>query len=144
VLAGKIDAHRVQAAARGLYAAGLCWDGARLAAQAAIRTKDRAAMVALLDCARQLQGRPAPERATPDRAPQPPGAGAAGLDRPRLSGRERQVAALVVAGLTYKQIGGRLFISPKTVEHHVARMRHRLDCGSRSDLLARLRELLAT
>jgi DNA-binding CsgD family transcriptional regulator len=88
-------------------------------------------MVVLLDCARQLQGRPAAGR---------PAEGAP--HRPRLSSRERQVAALVVAGLTYKQIGDQLFISPKTVEHHVARMRHRLDCGSRSDLLARLREVL--
>jgi DNA-binding CsgD family transcriptional regulator len=145
VLAGRIDAGRAQAAARGLHAAGLCWDGARLAAQAAIRTKDRKAMVVLLDCARQLQGRPTAERpgtASAAGQPHPAPGGAAASDHPRLSGRERQVAALVVAGLTYKQIGDRLFISPKTVEHHVARMRHRLDCGSRSDLLARLRDLV--
>jgi DNA-binding CsgD family transcriptional regulator len=51
------------------------------------------------------------------------------------------VAELVLAGMTYKQIGGRLFISAKTVEHHVARIRQRLGCTSRSDLLAKLREL---
>ena len=33
----------------------------------------------------------------------------------------------------------RLFISAKTVEHHVSRMRHRLGASGRSDLLARLR-----
>ncbi|HEY0698371.1 MAG TPA: helix-turn-helix transcriptional regulator [Micromonospora sp.] len=49
----------------------------------------------------------------------------------------------MLAGLTYKQIGARLFISAKTVEHHVARMRSRLHCGSRSELLARLRVELA-
>jgi DNA-binding CsgD family transcriptional regulator len=43
--------------------------------------------------------------------------------------------------MTYKQIGDQLFISAKTVEHHVARIRQRLGCTSRSDLLARLREL---
>ncbi|HKT06212.1 MAG TPA: helix-turn-helix transcriptional regulator, partial [Rugosimonospora sp.] len=116
--------------------AGLCWDGARLAAQAAIHTRDRKAMVALLDRARQLQGRPATGRVTPAIRPVP--------ERARLSGREREVAALVVAGLTYRQIGDRLFISPKTVEHHVARIRQRLDCASRGDLLARLRELVGT
>ena len=58
-----------------------------------------------------------------------------------MSQREREVAHLVLAGLTYKEIGDRLFISAKTVEHHIARMRQRLGCGSRSDLLARLRVL---
>jgi DNA-binding CsgD family transcriptional regulator len=58
-----------------------------------------------------------------------------------LSERERQVAGLIVAGMTYKQIADRLYISPKTIEHHVARMRRRLGCESRADLLARLRYL---
>ena len=59
----------------------------------------------------------------------------------KLSEREREVASLVVAGLTYKQIGDRLFISAKTVEHHMARMRQRLGATSRSDLLAQLRAI---
>jgi DNA-binding CsgD family transcriptional regulator len=126
VLAGTVDAARVERAARGLYGAGLRWDGSRLAGQAAARTADRAAMVSLLDCARTLQGRPA-------RVPAP--------DVDGLSDRERQVASLVVAGLTYKQIADRLYISPKTIEHHVARMRRRLGCENRADLLARLRHL---
>ena len=130
VLAGVVDAPRVDRAARGLYEAGLCWDGARLAAQAAARTTDRRVMVALLDCARTLQGRPVAARGP-----------AAGPDAAELSDRERQVATLVVAGLTYKQIADRLFISPKTIEHHVARMRRRLGCENRADLLARLRHL---
>jgi DNA-binding CsgD family transcriptional regulator len=52
------------------------------------------------------------------------------------------VAELVVTGLTYKQIGERLFISAKTVEHHVAKMRRRLGCATRSELLTQLRTLL--
>ncbi|MDT0274350.1 helix-turn-helix transcriptional regulator [Blastococcus goldschmidtiae] len=44
-----------------------------------------------------------------------------------------------VAGQTYREIGGRLFISAKTVEHHVSRIRQRLGASNRSDLLARLR-----
>jgi DNA-binding CsgD family transcriptional regulator len=51
------------------------------------------------------------------------------------------VATLVLAGLTYREIGDRLFIAAKTVEHHMARMRQRLGCVSRSDLLAQLRVL---
>jgi DNA-binding CsgD family transcriptional regulator len=123
VLGGDVDPGAVEAAARGLHGVGLCWDGARLAGQAAIRTSDRKAMVTLLDCARVLQGR------EPSVTPGPA----------RLSDRERQVAELVLAGLTYKQIGDRLFISAKTVEHHMARMRHRLGAANRSELLAELR-----
>ncbi|MFD0819014.1 helix-turn-helix transcriptional regulator, partial [Micromonospora zhanjiangensis] len=69
------------------------------------------------------------------------GVPAAAAESP-LSEREREVAGLVLDGLTYRQIGDRLFISAKTVEHHVARMRSRLNCTSRPDLLARLREIL--
>ncbi|GIJ24142.1 helix-turn-helix domain-containing protein [Micromonospora lutea] len=133
VLRGTVDPVRVEAAARGLHDTGLCWDGARLAGQAAIRTADRRAMTTLLDCARALQGRSAAE----DRR------SAAGSVSHRLSEREREVAELVVAGLTYREIGDRLFISAKTVEHHVARMRARLDCANRTDLLALLRTILA-
>ncbi|PXY32665.1 helix-turn-helix transcriptional regulator [Prauserella muralis] len=131
VLAGRVDARAVEHAAQGLHDAGLRWDGARLAGQAAIRTTDRAAMVALLDRARVLRGR-APGDAVTD-----PGGG------PKLSERERQVAELVVKGLTYKQVGDQLFISAKTVEHHMARMRQRLGATSRGDLLAQLRVLVS-
>src|SRR5690606_9632710 len=56
-----------------------------------------------------------------------------------LSDREFDVARLVVSGKTYVEIGAALFISPRTVEHHVAHMRRRLDATSRSDLIAKLR-----
>jgi DNA-binding CsgD family transcriptional regulator len=248
VVAGNVDAPVVEATARALHEAGLCWDGARLAGQAAIRTSDRKAMVGLLNCARVLQGRPArpaAARATTTRStatggpadgpnsageqqstgagnmsggPYPPGMGnsasvgnAAGGARPAsrpspkwqdtpmmpayptdperspqrttasrqptptatsraaaafprtapampampanrtlraeldpgiLSEREREVAALVLAGLTYKQVGDRLFISAKTVEHHVARMRQKLGATSRAELFDQLRQLV--
>jgi DNA-binding CsgD family transcriptional regulator len=48
----------------------------------------------------------------------------------------------VLEGLTYKQIGEQLFISAKTVEHHVARMRQRLGSGSRGELFAHLRQIV--
>jgi DNA-binding CsgD family transcriptional regulator len=145
VLAGRVDPTTVEAAARGLHDAGLAWDGARLAGQAAIRTADRKAMVALLECARLLQGRAAGFKEAGGSPGDPPAGRATPADRParRLSDREQEVAELVLAGMTYKQIGDRLFISAKTVEHHVARIRQRLGCTSRSDLLARLRELAA-
>jgi DNA-binding CsgD family transcriptional regulator len=142
VVAGKVDADRVEEAARSLHAVGLWWDASRLAGQAAIRTSDRQAMVRLLDCARLLQGRPVSARR---------GGGSAESDvavvvedAGKLSDREREVAQLVVEGMTYKQVGDRLFISAKTVEHHMARMRQRLGSTSRSDLLAQLRHILGS
>nr|BFE46600.1 hypothetical protein GCM10017745_00270 [Saccharothrix mutabilis subsp. capreolus] len=136
VLAGKVDPDQAESAARGLHAAGQWWDAARLAGQAAIRTSDRQAMVRLLDCARLLQGRPVGAA----RKPAEPVAEA--VDAGKLSDREREVAELVVGGLTYKQVGDRLFISAKTVEHHMARMRQRLGCTSRAELLDQLRQIL--
>ncbi|MEH0937763.1 helix-turn-helix transcriptional regulator [Micromonospora psammae] len=138
VLRGVVDPVRVEAAARGLHDIGFGWDGARLAGQAAIRTADRRAMTMLLDCARTLHGRPAGAGDG-----QRPAGTATRPAPPRLSDRERQVAELVLAGLTYREIGDRLFISAKTVEHHVARMRARLDCANRAELLALLRTILA-
>jgi DNA-binding CsgD family transcriptional regulator len=153
VVAGSVDAPKVESAARALHDAGLCWDGARLAGQAAIRTSDRKDMVSLLNCARVLQGRPVrPSRpvsvpSTPAPVAKPagrPSAGAEPVDRGVLSEREREVAALVVAGMTYKQVGDRLFISAKTVEHHVARMRQKLGSTSRAELFEQLRQLVRT
>jgi DNA-binding CsgD family transcriptional regulator len=143
--AGTVDPDAVEDAARGLGAAGFVWDGARLAGRAATRTTDRKAMVRLLDCARVLQGKPVARRTTV----QPSTSDTLETDavdvpaEVNLSEREVQVAELVVSGLTYKDVGDRLFISAKTVEHHVARMRQRLGATSRSDLLAQLRALVS-
>lgn len=131
IVHGKVDPIRAEAAARGLHDIGLWWDGSRLAGQAAIRTADRKAMVTLLDCARELQGRQATARPEPTPGESP------------LSEREQEVANLVLQGMTYKQVGDQLFISAKTVEHHMARMRQRLGATSRSELLNQLRTLTA-
>lgn len=143
VLRGVVDPTRVEAAARGLHDTGLCWDGARLAGQAAIRTADRRAMTTLLECARALQGRPSGGQSGQTPTTGASTARAAGPTQHGLSDREYEVAELVLAGLTYREIGDRLFISAKTVEHHVARMRNRLNCANRTELLALLRTLVA-
>ncbi|ALE86381.1 hypothetical protein XF36_27255 [Pseudonocardia sp. HH130629-09] len=158
VLEDRVDAAEVEAAARGLHAVGLSFDGGRLAGQAALRTGDRRAVSALLACARALQAagtdlrqgtvpppaeepRPVAEEpavaapAPVEAAPEP---AASGL----LSERELEVAELVVQGRTQREIGEALFISAKTVEHHVARMRQRLGVRSRSELLDELRRIL--
>jgi DNA-binding CsgD family transcriptional regulator len=53
---------------------------------------------------------------------------AAGL----LTERELEVLRLLAEGNTNAEIGRRLFISPKTAEHHVARIYRKLDVRSRS------------
>lgn len=139
VLNNDVDAAAVVAAAESLGRTGLAWDGSRLAAQAAARATTAQDRTALLQCARTLAGdetggAPAASAPSPVAAPQQTGL---------LSQREREVAELIIAGQTYREVGGRLFISAKTVEHHVARIRQRLGASTRSDLMSRLRAELA-
>ncbi|MGU3432679.1 LuxR C-terminal-related transcriptional regulator [Actinomycetes bacterium M1A6_2h] len=128
VLQGEPDAAEVEASARNLEGLGLSWDGARLASEAALRVRDTRSATTLLQTARQV-GNPAPADRD-DTAPTSTGP---------LTDREAEVAGALVLGLTYKEIGSRLYISAKTVEHHVARIRRRLGAGSRSEMLSMLR-----
>jgi DNA-binding CsgD family transcriptional regulator len=145
VLSDDIDPDRVIASARELQQVGLSWDGARLVSQAALRTPDRQVMMALLGVARSMQSAGFAGKAV-SAGPLTPAAPDAGLvAKPLgtqagvLSAREREVADLVLRGLTHRQVGEKLFISGKTVEHHMARMRQRLGAESRSALFAMLR-----
>jgi ATP/maltotriose-dependent transcriptional regulator MalT len=53
-----------------------------------------------------------------------------------LTRREKEVLELLSHGLSNTQIGGRLFISPKTVEHHVGRILSKLGLHSRAEAIA--------
>jgi DNA-binding NarL/FixJ family response regulator len=53
-----------------------------------------------------------------------------------LSSRERQVLNLVSHGLSNHDIGERLFISPKTVEHHVGRILSKIGLRNRAEAVA--------
>lgn len=68
-----------------------------------------------------------------DRLDAPPGSAHAGLLE-TLTGTERRVASLVLAGATNKEIAGRLHISVKTVEAALTRVYRRLHVRSRVDL----------
>ena len=57
-----------------------------------------------------------------------------------LSPREREVAGFVAAGATNAEIATRLFLSPKTVEHHVSNALSKLGLHSRTELAARVGE----
>ena len=115
---------RVRATARALADTSLSWEASRLAGAAAIRVPDSVQMRSLLQFARGLSTPPASTLAD----------GAA-----ELSTREREVAVHLLAGMTYREIGAQLFIAPKTVEHHVARIRRRIGARSRAELLLALR-----
>ena len=127
VLRSSVHPPDVARAARGLADCGRGFEATQLCAAAAARTADPAAARALLGAVRKLRRRPATSGSAPADA---------------LSPREREVGALVVDGLTHKEIGSRLYISPKTVEQHVARLRQKLAASSRASLVAALRERL--
>jgi DNA-binding NarL/FixJ family response regulator len=127
VLAGRVDTEAVLAASEDLLAAELPWEASRLAGQAAIRTADASAARRLLERARELSE---------------PDTDGPGQTTGGLSEREVTVARLVLAGSTHREIGAQLYIAPKTVEHHVARIRGKLGASTRAELLAMLREML--
>jgi DNA-binding CsgD family transcriptional regulator len=147
VLANHVDTDEVTAAARGLTRFGLTWDATRLASQAALQTPDGRVSGAMLHLARDLKFT-APGVEDDDFAEAPvapaPHPGSSMAPSTRLSDREREVAELLLQGMPYRDIGGQLFISAKTVEHHVARIRRRLGAESRSELISMLRAILGT
>jgi DNA-binding NarL/FixJ family response regulator len=132
VLGGTVDAEAVQSAAAELAALGLPWEASRLTGQAAIRSSDPSVTRTLLEHARDLK------------AALPSGdGGEVPVAASVLSEREQMVAQYVVDGLTHKEIGAQLYISPKTVEHHVAKIRQKLGASTRAEMLAALRSQMA-
>ena len=55
-----------------------------------------------------------------------------------FTAREREIAALLIEGLTSKQIGKRLDISPRTVDVYRARLMRKLGAASTAELVNRL------
>ncbi|UBB18061.1 response regulator transcription factor [Comamonas odontotermitis] len=60
----------------------------------------------------------------------------------QLSGREREVLGLIVAGLTNKEIGRALTLSPRTVETHRANLFAKLGADSLAQLIRGYAELV--
>jgi DNA-binding CsgD family transcriptional regulator len=132
-LAGRVDPAAVLEATGLLAEAEMPWEASRLAGDAAIRIADPAAARRLLERARDLAG--------PDPAPTG-GRAADPAQQAGLSEREVEVATLVLAGRTHREIGTQLYIAPKTVEHHVARIRTKVGATTRAEFVAALRALL--
>ena len=53
-----------------------------------------------------------------------------------LSGREREVLALIANGLSDQEVADQLVLSPHTVHRHVANIRHKLGRSSRTAAVA--------
>lgn len=51
-----------------------------------------------------------------------------------VTSREAEVLALVADGLSNREVAARLFLSPRTVEHHISRLLARTGLPSRADL----------
>ena len=64
--------------------------------------------------------------------------GRARLAATELSPQELQIAQLAVEGLSNKEIGQRLFLSPRTISSHLYRVFRKLDITSRAHLAGRL------
>ncbi len=77
----------------------------------------------------------APGSATPESAGPSPDATEAPALQP-LTERQREVLQLVAAGLTYKEVGARLNLSPHTVKYHMAEIMAALHLEHRAQVLA--------
>jgi DNA-binding CsgD family transcriptional regulator len=124
--------------------AGLPWDAARarlLLARVLIGSRPEAAV---LEARAALRGfrdlgaaRDADEAASVLRslgARPGPGTRAVGT----LTRREGEVLGLVVEGLSNQEIAGRLFLSRRTVEHHIGSILAKLGCSTRAEALAQV------
>lgn len=104
-----------QVAARGPAELGPAWEPARQAGQAVGRGDQITAAL------------------WPTAVGDPDRSNGSGLP---LTRREHEVAGLIAAGLTNRQIGARLFIAERTVDTHVGRILDKLGCASRSQVAA--------
>ena len=131
VLDGVVAADEVKAVGDRLIERGLVFEAARLIGAAGLRCTDPATARGLLHDLRRL-------RAAQLR-PSPSGSRSVA----ELSEREWEVARGVLEGRTHREIGAQLYISAKTVEHHVARIRQKLGATSKAELIAALKDELA-
>ncbi|MBD3402689.1 AAA family ATPase [candidate division GN15 bacterium] len=79
------------------------------------------------------QGEPVEDRRSSDASERKQCAG--------LTGRQIEVARQLATGLTNREIAGKLFLSTRTVDMHVANILARLDCRSRTEAVRRIGEL---
>lgn len=66
----------------------------------------------------------------------PPSVGGPPRPASELTTRQREVLALVAEGLTYKEVGARLNLSPRTIKYHMAEIMAQLHLEHRAQVLA--------
>ncbi|MFJ8827380.1 AAA family ATPase [Streptomyces sp. NPDC102467] len=100
------------------------------------KTEARAHLRSAAEAFERLGGRPWAERARAElRATGDPGtSGEATSALDALSPQELQIVRLAATGMTNKEIGARLFLSPKTVGYHLYRAFPKLGVASRAQL----------
>lgn len=54
-----------------------------------------------------------------------------------LTYRQQECLFYLVKGMTIKQIASELTLSPRTIEHHIESIKNKLQCHSRSELIAK-------
>ena len=54
----------------------------------------------------------------------------------KLNARQIEVLGLVADGLSYKEVGARLFLSERTIKYHMAEIMNRLHLENRAQVLA--------
>lgn len=75
-----------------------------------------------------------------DAAPRTAGPGPS-PDEP-LSPRQVEVLTLVAQGLSYKEVGARVFLSPRTVKYHMAEIMRKLHLKNRAQVLSAARAVI--
>ena len=107
------------------------------------RAEARPHLAAAVDTFERLGARPWSERA---RAEMTATGGATGPREERLvradelTPQELKIALLVAQGLTNREVAASLFLSPKTIEHHLSHIYRKLDVRSRTQLARLLAE----
>lgn len=80
----------------------------------------------------RLSNKTEPQRASPAQPPSPD----ITADKNKLTARQMEVLQMVAQGLSYKEIGIRLNLSPRTVKYHMAEIMNNLHLANRAQVLA--------
>jgi predicted ATPase/DNA-binding SARP family transcriptional activator/DNA-binding CsgD family transcriptional regulator/Flp pilus assembly protein TadD len=76
------------------------------------------------------------EEAEPQVSPTPKRRPPAGAQPDLLTGREREVAAMVARGMSNRQISEELYLSERTIENHISKILRKLKRSSRAEIAA--------
>ncbi len=64
-----------------------------------------------------------------------------GIEIPSLTDREIEVIKYLIQGYSASQLAAELFISKRTAEHHIERIKYKFNSFSKSELIRKIREL---